>query len=120
MVEPTIIAGVAVVAVVALGAVYSYVSGRGSSVDVDTDSDGESELSASFEGEDDESSSLDDIFVQDDLTTVKGIQETREQRLKAAGFQTVEDLRQASDEELEGVKGIGPYTVEQIRSDIGE
>lgn len=59
--------------------------------------------------------------VQDksDLTDVKGVGATRAEALGKAGFSTPEDLYYASDENLEDVDGIGSYTVEQIRDDIG-
>jgi len=53
------------------------------------------------------------------LTDVKGVGSTRAEALGKAGFSTPEDLYYASDENLTDVDGIGSYTVEQIRDDIG-
>lgn len=56
----------------------------------------------------------------DELTDVKGVGETRAEDLMDAGFVSPNDLYFAKDEDIEAVDGIGPYTVEQIRDDIGQ
>jgi predicted flap endonuclease-1-like 5' DNA nuclease len=53
------------------------------------------------------------------ITDVKGVGDTRADDLADAGYHTADDLYFASDEELTDVDGIGDYTVEQIREDIG-
>lgn len=105
MVDPIAVGAVVVVAIAAVGAYAAYSGGEGS-VEVDADSDGEPELTVDFGTR--------------SLTDVKGVGETRAVALVNAGFGTVEDVYRASDEELEAVDGIGAYTVEQIRSDIGQ
>lgn len=53
------------------------------------------------------------------LIDIKGIGPTRAETLTDEGFETPEDIYYASDENLEGVNGIGPKAVSQIRDDIG-
>lgn len=54
-----------------------------------------------------------------DTDDITGIGQTRAADLAAAGYETAADIYYASDENLEAVDGIGSYTVEQIRGDIG-
>lgn len=53
------------------------------------------------------------------LTDIKGIGATRAEAIGKAGFSDPEDVYFATDEELTDIEGIGEYTVEQIRDDIG-
>lgn len=50
---------------------------------------------------------------------IKGIGPSRADDLADEGFDTPEDIYYASDENLEGVNGIGPHAVSQMREDIG-
>ncbi len=50
-----------------------------------------------------------------DLTSIKGIDEATAQTLKDAGYETKADLRDADDEELLAISGIGPGTLHKIR-----
>jgi len=54
-----------------------------------------------------------------DLTSVTDIGDTRAEAFKDAGFETVVDLYEANDDELQAVYGIGEQAVAQIREDIG-
>lgn len=121
------------VAIVIIGAgAYSYFTGGSASVDLD-------DREVTFEGpESVETPSEDpratdthgDVEQQADptpeevqnksgLTSVKGIGATRAEALGKAGYPNPEDLYYASDDNLIAVDGIGEYTVEQIREDIG-
>lgn len=57
--------------------------------------------------------------IGENLAAIKGIGATRAENLRAAGFETAADLYYAGDENLTAVSGIGQYTVDQIREDIG-
>lgn len=59
------------------------------------------------------------VTEKDGLTDVKGIGATRAAKLGKAGYPNPEDIYYASDENLADVDGIGEYTVEQIREDVG-
>ena len=58
--------------------------------------------------------------VQDetDLEDLSGIEEALAGVLNEAGYLTKDQLRQATDEELLAIKGIGPATVEKIRASL--
>jgi len=129
---PEAIAAGVGIATVAAGALYSYLSGESTSVSVDVDDDGTDEATVDF-GDDEQEAEKpnnlngnvannptpDEVLDKEGLTDVKGIQETRAENLREAGYDTPADLYYTTDENLEKVKQIGPYTVEQIRDDIG-
>lgn len=126
MISPELATAAVVVGGIVAAAAYSYLTGNESSVDLDND--GEDELT--FEGEmavaetseedtDDEDPTPDSVRAKDGLTDVKGIADTRADALAAEGFTSPKDLYYASDDNLTSVDGIGPYTVDQIREDIG-
>lgn len=49
---------------------------------------------------------------------VLGLTERQVRALARAGYNSLEALREASDEELEALDGIGPATVKRLREDI--
>lgn len=61
----------------------------------------------------------DHVIEVESVSDIKGIGSTRASELDSAGFATPADVYFADDEELAEVDGIGPYTVDQIREDIG-
>lgn len=124
-----IAAGVGAVAIGAAAA-YSYFTGESTSAEVDLDDDGNDEIDVEFGGDENDevakgepaevqNPTPDEVLDKSGLTDVKGIQATRAENLRDAGYSEPADLYYASDENLEEVKQIGPYTVEQIRDDIG-
>jgi len=147
MVDPVLVGGAVAGVGVLTAAGYAYLSGDDASAGVDIDNDGENEASYTFEGNDNEFQPEDgldvgaeaddetedtneDVEEQADptpevvteksgLTDIKGVGPTRAERLGKAGFSNPEDIYYASDENLEGVKGIGPHAVSQMREDIG-
>lgn len=115
--------GTAALALLAGGA-YSRLTGQDAEVDIDND--GESEVV--FEGSPDDEFDIepadpnpipDAVFEKNDMTDVKGIGPTRAERLREAGYESVEDLYYASDAGLGDVKGIGDLAISHIREDIG-
>lgn len=129
-VDPVIVAGAVGGLSVAAAAIYAYTTGEDASASVDVDDDGTDEASVSFEGKENDpvetdtasappNPTPDEVIDKSGLTDIKGIQETRAKNLGMAGFSTPADVYYASDENLEEVDQIGPYTVEQIREDIG-
>ena len=46
---------------------------------------------------------------------IPGVTVAQRDALVAAGFETVEDIRNATDEQLDAVPGIGPDTVKRLR-----
>lgn len=136
MVDPALVAAGGVVAtVVAAAAAYSYFTGNESSVDVDDDGNDEvtfggdeptapatppvEETSVGEDVEEQSDPTPDAVADKEDLSDITGIGDTRASDLMAAGFTTPEDIYYASDANLTDVDGIGDYTVEQIRGDIG-
>jgi large subunit ribosomal protein L32e len=118
-------------AVLAIGsaAVYAYVKGVGTSASVDLDDDGTDEATVEFGGGADETAEAkakpqtagvpSHVAEVDSLTDIKGVQETRAENLREAGFETPADVYFASDENLEAVHQLGATSVQQIRDDIG-
>jgi predicted flap endonuclease-1-like 5' DNA nuclease len=116
-------------AVLAIGsaAVYAYVKGVGTSASVDLDDDGTDEATVEFGGGAETEAKAkpqtagvpSHVAEVDSLTDIKGVQETRAENLREAGFDTPADVYFASDENLEAVHQLGPTSVQQIREDIG-
>lgn len=58
--------------------------------------------------------------VPSELTGISGVSETRAEQLRAAGFETVDDIRRASQAELTAVDGIGNALAARIKADVGD
>lgn len=56
----------------------------------------------------------------DDLTTVGGVGAGKAEALKEAGYETIDDLRSASQEELSEVEGIGNALAARIKAEVDE
>lgn len=54
------------------------------------------------------------------LEDISGVGQTKAEALKEAGFETVDDVRAASQEELSAVEGIGNALAARIKADVGE
>jgi large subunit ribosomal protein L32e len=113
-------------------AVYAYVKGVPTSASVDLDEDGTDEATVEFGGDETADGETAEAKAEpqtaavpakvtevDSLTDITGIQETRAENLREAGFETPSDLYFASDTNLEAVHQLGPTSVRQIRGDIG-
>ena len=55
-----------------------------------------------------------------ELTDVSGIGDGTAESLQAAGFETVADLREASEDDLTEVEGIGNALAARIKADVGD
>ena len=60
------------------------------------------------------------VEAERDLEDVAGVGPSKAEMLRAAGFETVEDLRAASVDDLVEVEGIGPSLAERIEADVGD
>lgn len=56
----------------------------------------------------------------EDLTQISGISEGKAERLREAGYETIGDLKGASQDDLATVQGIGTALAARIKADIGE
>lgn len=65
-------------------------------------------------GEDTEPDDFDDV----DFTEIDGIGATTAQKLRSSGFTVKKDIREASDEELLDVYGMGSSNLENLREEI--
>jgi predicted flap endonuclease-1-like 5' DNA nuclease len=127
-IDPALVGTGGVIATIAAAAAYSYLTGDSAGADVDDDGEAEvtfeegaTSVNADLdENEGDDGDEPDITFDADSLTDVKGIGSTRAEKLADAGFEAVSDLYSASDADLTDVNGIGEYTVEQVRDDIGD
>ncbi|MFB6136443.1 MAG: 50S ribosomal protein L32e [Halobacteriaceae archaeon] len=61
----------------------------------------------------------DEDTTPEELTDISGVSETRAEALREAGFETVEDVRAATQEELTEVEGIGNALAARIKADVG-
>ncbi len=57
--------------------------------------------------------------MSEDLIDIEGVGETKAKALKEAGYKTLEDIREASQEELSEVEGIGKALAARIKADVG-
>jgi large subunit ribosomal protein L32e len=55
----------------------------------------------------------------EELTDVDGVGETKAEALREAGYETVEDLKRASQDELAGVDAVGKALAARIKADVG-
>lgn len=58
--------------------------------------------------------------VPDELTGISGVSENRAEQLRSAGFETVDDIRRASQDDLTAVDGIGNALAARIKADVGD
>jgi hypothetical protein len=74
------------------------------------------------DSEDPQAALSDDTDTSDNesLRSLRGVGLKREQWLKQAGYQDVSDVRQASIDELTGVKGIGEKYAKAIKADLSD
>jgi NAD(P)-dependent dehydrogenase (short-subunit alcohol dehydrogenase family)/predicted flap endonuclease-1-like 5' DNA nuclease len=54
-----------------------------------------------------------------DLTEIDGVGPTTAEALRAAGFETIADIRAATPEDLTAAEGVGPAKAQRIKADIG-
>ncbi|MFB6353994.1 MAG: 50S ribosomal protein L32e [Halobacteriales archaeon] len=54
-----------------------------------------------------------------ELTDISGVGPSKAEALQAAGFETVEDVKRASQEELAAAEGIGNALAARIKADVG-
>lgn len=67
-----------------------------------------------------ESTPIAEADVPDELTGISGVSENRAEQLRSAGFETVDDIRRASQDDLTAVDGIGNALAARIKADVGD
>lgn len=80
-------------------------------VDLDEMEDIDEEIGEPFEPEEDVSEG----DIRDELTSIKGVTEDRAESLISSGYDDVEALRDATEEELTEIEGIGSKLAERIK-----
>jgi len=55
----------------------------------------------------------------EELTDIDGVGESKAEALREAGFETVEDLRKASQERIAETEGVGKALAARIKADVG-
>jgi large subunit ribosomal protein L32e len=55
----------------------------------------------------------------EELTDVDGVGESKAEALREAGYETVDDLRRASQEDLADAEGVGKALAARIKADVG-
>ncbi|HET7324506.1 MAG TPA: helix-hairpin-helix domain-containing protein [Halococcus sp.] len=53
-----------------------------------------------------------------DLTVIDGVGEAKAEALSAAGFETIEDVRAASEDDLAEAEGVGEAFAERIKDGV--
>jgi len=118
--NPIVVSAAGVVLAVASAAAYSYFTGNEASADIDND--GESEVTFGGSQNDVEAEQIAEDLVNQDagiaLENVSGIGPSLAETLRDNGITTIDDLREATDDELLEVSGIGPSKLETIRNDL--
>jgi len=118
--NPTVIAVGTAVLALASAAAYSYFTGNEASVDVDND--GEDEVTFGGSQNDVEAKQIAKDLVNEDagiaLENVSSIGPSLAKTLRDNGITTTDDLREATDDELLELNGIGPSKLETIRNDL--
>jgi large subunit ribosomal protein L32e len=71
------------------------------------------------DSEDVETAESEDTEATEELTDIGGIGEEMAETLRAAGFETVEDVRGASQDDLAAVDGVGMALAARIKADVG-
>jgi large subunit ribosomal protein L32e len=56
----------------------------------------------------------------EDITDISGVGESKAETLRAAGYETVEDIRTASQDDLAAVDGVGMALAARIKADVGD
>ncbi len=56
----------------------------------------------------------------DELTDISGVGEAKAEALREAGYETIDDVKGASQEDLANVDGIGTALAARIKADIGD
>jgi large subunit ribosomal protein L32e len=71
------------------------------------------------DSEDVETAESEDTEATEELTDIGGVGEEMAETLRAAGFETVEDVRGASQDDLAAVDGVGMALAARIKADVG-
>jgi large subunit ribosomal protein L32e len=71
------------------------------------------------DSEDVETAESEDAEATEELTDIGGVGEEMAETLRAAGFETVEDVRGASQDDLAAVDGVGMALAARIKADVG-
>jgi large subunit ribosomal protein L32e len=89
--------------------------------EADEDSDDETGESETEESDVDADEEDDEVDVEDydELTDISGVGDTKAEALVAAGYETVRDVRAASQDELADVESIGNALAARIKADVG-
>lgn len=123
MVDPIIVGVGGAAFAVGAAAVYAFTTGRATSASVDIDNDGEEDASVTFNKAQarPKTDNITPSYVRkyDGLKDIKGIGPQRAKDLNKAGLSTPKDIYYASDDTLLDVVGIGPRSLDIIRTDIG-
>lgn len=128
-----VLVGFAVLFYGQVAAVYLFTRGAAGALDVSTEwadsptapdgdsaggeCDGADDGNEPDDAEEDADGTVDE---PDALEDVAGVGPATAEALRAAGYETIADLREASREELTGVERIGPAKADQIKSDVDQ
>ncbi len=82
--------------------------------DAEIDEETESESESEPETEEDDEDEL------EALTDISGVGDSKAERLREAGIETVEDIRELEQEELAEIEGIGNALATRIKADVGD
>jgi len=87
-------------------------------VEVDEESEAAVEDESADEGETADEAE-EDVEDYEDLTDISGVGEGKAESLRDAGYQTVSDVRGASQDDLADVDGVGMALAARIKADVG-
>jgi large subunit ribosomal protein L32e len=69
---------------------------------------------------DDEPEDVEETEELTELTDISGVGETKAEALRAAGYEAIEDVKSASQDDLADVDGVGMALAARIKADVGD
>jgi large subunit ribosomal protein L32e len=90
-----------------------------SDADADADEEAEAEVDADEPAAEDDQDDQDEEDEYEDLTDISGVGPAKADALREAGYESVDDVRRASQSDLAEVSGIGNALAARIKADVG-
>ncbi|MHB9285530.1 50S ribosomal protein L32e [Halobacteriales archaeon Cl-PHB] len=88
-------------------------------VEVDEDAEADDESAAEDEESEAADEAEDDVEDYEDLTDISGVGEGKADALREAGYESVDDVRRASQDDLAEADGVGMALAARIKADVG-
>lgn len=108
-------------ALLIVGAISLYQLRRLREREMEWEEEEEAETEAEeHETEAEEPEEEEEVQAPEKLTDIDGVYETKTEALRDEGYETVEDLREATQDEIAETEGIGEALAARIKADVGD